>query len=185
MLRLAEKLRGPEPRPQGATVLVRLDPDTDGHWELYHQFEKRVIDFTKRHSAKEFESSVAIEKLKRKLRQRWVETPELAFYLLAMKGDVPVAHFAAWIEEGWDDPFVLIYEAEADEHVSVRDVMPDAIAKMHDWIADTNKRLAAQKVPQRIKWVEHWTIWPAAVWERYFRGMLKTFATRTVMRWEV
>lgn len=177
MLKLAQKLKV-EVEP--ALKIVRLDPQDPDHWALYPEFEKRVVEFTKEHSPE-----IPIDRLIMKLRQRWTVTPELAFYVLVTKGIQPICHLAAWLEEGWADPFVLIYEAKADIHETVRELMPMYVQILQTWIGGVNAALETRNLPQRVRYVEFWAEADAEVWKRYFKGIVEPYTTRSVMRFKV
>lgn len=171
MLRLAEKLNP-------TWKLIRLTPEVNEHWGYYKIFEDRVIDF-----AAKVSEEIPSDRLRLMLRKRWNETPELSFYYLVFKDNEPICHVAAWLENGWANPYALIFQAEADPHTTVREVMPDFLESFRAWIGGLNATYEMKNEPYRVAYVEMWTIADVAVWKRYFQSVgLDVYKERAVLR---
>lgn len=177
MLRLAEKIA---PKVDSAPVLIRLSRDNPDHWSLYGEFEDRVIAFAAEYSA-EIEPMV----LRKQLSHRYTVEPELAGYWIAMKNGKIICHLCAWVAAGYSQPFVHIFQCEANDDETVRELMPSLIGQFVQWIAVCNATYQAKGELWRIGYVEFWTHRDADVWTRYFNGIVNAYKVMTVMRFEV
>jgi len=176
-LRLAERIT---PKADSTPVLIRLSRDNPDHWPLYGEFEDRVIRFAAEHS-REIEPAT----LRKQLSHRYTVEPELAGYWLAMKDGKVICHLCSWVAAGYSQPFVHIFQCEADKHETVEEIMPALIGQLGQWVAVINATYAAKGEAWRIGYVEFWTHRLPEVWTRYFSGIVTAYKVMTVMRFEV
>ena len=89
-------------------MIIRLHPDTQGHWPLYDLFEQRCIAFGE-------ECGWPITPVhKTEMRRRFVEQPHFAGYFLNSQG---TAHLFSWFVILWGQPGITVFQAKGDKGV--------------------------------------------------------------------
>lgn len=161
--------------------LIRLQPDDQRSWQLYPVFEARVRAMIGQF-CHEFGDQ---NRFFTELRQRWVTTPLLAGYWLAVEGECAVAHVCGWVNESWGRPYVLCFQAECDRMWESRDVLPRVYEEAAVWVGEINKALRANKADcPIIDYVEQWTPHKPEQWARAL-PQLKQKTVLHVMRFSI
>ena len=152
--------------------LIRLMPNDAGLWRMYADFEARVISFGQR-AGLDFNDVL----LRQQLKQRFVNTPEAAGYFLIVEdldhAETPIAHICSWLAEtgtGRESLYIHVYQAEADAHIGIGEVIPIWVKALDDWAASLNYRYASVGSTARVGKAQFWTQRDPAVFSRYCRG---------------
>lgn len=168
--------------------LIRLMPDDAGYWRMYAEFEARVINFGLR-SGTRFNSAL----LRKQLKQRFVNTPDLAGYFLIVEdydhAETPIAHICSWLEEagpGEEGLVVHIYQMEADAHISITEVIPTWMKAIDDWATNINSLYMRGGSQVRVSRARFWTQKDAEMFARYCRKFgVEAVAVSHVLEWSL
>lgn len=149
-------------------TIHRLQKSDDASFALYPLFRRRVISFAVRDRAiHEDDAEVCAADLDARFITSapttgyWLITEESGFTLRA------VGHLAAWVEQRYGRPYVLVFQAEVDEHHG-RETLPQVYDQICTWAEGLNAQIRKNN-PGNSKLIDHieaWTEWDVKAWNR-------------------
>lgn len=159
--------------------IYRLNPNDPESWQLFPVLERRIREFLPRYGVE-----LQLEPLLAEMRARWVTTPDLAGYWLALSDGEPVAHLVSWamVEQG--EPFIHVNQLERDQDgPSIREFVPVILSELDKWASELNRRYELAGRPERFRDVEFWTMHDREFWGRYLPREIRQL--RHVLRFAV
>jgi hypothetical protein len=157
----------------------RLRNDDAQSWALYPTFEKRCLDFIVKNNV-DFD----LEDFRSTLRSRFND-PVLdrhRLYLFLQSDGSIAGHFLAWIDVAHKRPYAHIHQLEADDGLTITDVMEKMFTEVDRWIEAVNEMIPGGP---RIDKVEWWTWHDPKVFARYLRSGADVKISRYVLGYSV
>jgi hypothetical protein len=142
-------------------MILRLEREK-GHLNFYPTFEARLRRFVEKYADKA--ESCPVDSILHEMVNRWINTPALAGYFLALdEDDFTIGHLASWITNYYGQNRLYVWQAEMDEG---QDVLEPMVVQLKSWIAEVNSKLPCDFQVTRWEWL---TWHPMVVWQRYLR----------------
>lgn len=144
--------------------VIRLHPNDPLSWRLWPELEARIARFA---VALEFDPPP--ERLYTWLRQTFVGTPEILGCWLALEDETIRGHMLAWADAFLGEPFVFVYQCEADDGQSMAAIKHLTADMLTGWIEGMNASYEEKGLPLRIRELRFSTTHDEKLWARYLR----------------
>lgn len=143
-------------------IIERLQYGLTGHITKYADFEARCKQFVQKYAPAGL--SVPVDAICKEQFNRWLNTPDLAGYFVAIEQSVIFGHLSSWIVNYYGIPKVFIWQAEIDEN-TFKPLLA-TIEAMRSWIVVLNSKLPPEC---QIKRAELVTWHSFELWRRYLK----------------
>lgn len=162
-------------------LLYRIHKANADGWRVFPDFVERVRSFATSMSP-ELDADVLV----RAIEEKFVQTPDLTFFIGVFDEGRMIGHLAAWIDSAFGHPYAFISQAHMDEPHHLDGLQREALAGLDQWVGQLNALYEQQGSEERIRYAEMWTPWDPRLWERYLRSTGRTSrSVRHVIRWDV
>jgi hypothetical protein len=144
-------------------------------WHLYPIFEQRCRQF-----ALQYDLKCPVEVVLGEMLQRWIASPAIAGYFVALEGEEMKGHLASWVLNAYGQNRLFVYQAAIEE--------TDFTSKHHtglllrEWLDGLN----AEAPPEAQVHFGEFVTWHAPeTWARYLKGIgVKSTKIRSVIQME-